>query len=449
MQTSFFTKRASLAKGYQMDSVKVGLIGFGTIGGGVAEILLGKSEQIARATGKKIELVKICDKDLTSDRGVAVPDGILTDNLADIIDDPEISIVVELIGGIEPARTFVLQALESGKDVVTANKALIANCGPELFAKARELGRAIGFEASVCGGIPVLSSIQTSLQANTIKSIQAIVNGTCNFILSEMESKGAAYDDVLKEAQRLGFAEADPTLDVDGSDSTQKLCILAQLAFGAVTDWKTISRVGVDVVDAIDVKFAQKLGRRIRLLAIAERSEEGLVLKVCPTLIPEDSALAKVTNAYNGVEIVGDFVGSVFYQGWGAGRRPTASAVCSDVIDAALGRAKITFDSLQLWSEGRETVAVMDAKKISGRAYLRLRVEDKPGMMAKIAAILAKRDVSIESMLQPPKTSPDEELATLIILTHEARSEALDDAVAELDAAPYIHGKTIRLAVRD
>ncbi|MBR4750876.1 MAG: homoserine dehydrogenase [Thermoguttaceae bacterium] len=432
-----------------MDSVKVGLLGFGTIGGGVAEILLGKSEQIARATGKKIELVKICDKDLTSDRGVSIPDGILTDNLAEIMDDPEISIVIELIGGIEPARSFVLRALESGKDVVTANKALLANCGPELFAKARELGRTIGFEASVCGGVPVLASIQTSLQANEIESIKAIVNGTCNFILSEMESKGSAYADVLKEAQRLGFAEANPTLDVDGSDSTQKLCILAQLAFGAVTDWKAISRVGVDVVDSIDVKFARELGRKIRLLAVAERSNEGLVLQVCPTLIPEDSALAKVTNAYNGIEIVGDFVGSVFYQGWGAGRRPTASAVCSDVIDSALGRTKITFDSLRLWSDQREGVPVMDSKKIRGRAYLRLGVEDKPGVMAKVAETLAKRDVSIESMLQPPKARPDDPIASLIILTHETSSEALDDAVAELNASSFIRGKTIRLAVRD
>lgn len=431
-----------------MDSVKVALLGFGTIGGGVAEILLSKSEQIARANGKKIELVKICDRNIDADRGVVVPREILTTNLDEVMDDPEISIVIELIGGIEPARSFVIRALESGKDVVTANKALIANCGPELFEKARELGRTIAFEASVCGGIPVLSSIQTSLQANEIQSIQAIVNGTCNFILSEMEANGSAYADVLKEAQRRGFAEANPTLDVDGSDSTQKLCILAQLAFGAVVDWKTISRVGVDVVDAIDVKFAKELGRKIRLLAIAERTPNGLALKVCPTLIPNDSALAKVTNAYNGIEIVGDFVGSVFYQGWGAGRRPTASAVCSDVIDTALGRARITFDALRLWSQERVGSCVMDAKKIAGRAYLRLVIEDRPGVMAKVAAVLANKNISIESMLQPPKASPEEEYASLIILTHEATSEALDEAVAELDSASFVHGKTIRLAVR-
>lgn len=431
-----------------MDSVKVGLLGFGTIGGGVAEILLGKVEQIAKATGKRIELVKICDRDLTSDRGVVVPPGILTDNIDDIMNDESVSIVVELIGGIEPARSFVLRALESGKDVVTANKALVANCGVELFEKARSLGRTIGFEASVCGGVPVLQSIQTSLQANRINSIRAIVNGTCNFILSEMELKDAAYSDALKEAQRRGFAEANPTLDVDGSDSAQKLCILAQLAFGAFANWKEISRVGVDVVDAIDVKYAKELGRRIRLLATAALEQDGLALSVSPTLIPEDSALAKVTNAYNGIEIVGDFVGSVFYQGWGAGRRPTASAVCSDVIDAALGRTKITFDSLRLWSDSREGVAVLDAKKVRGRAYLRLGVEDRPGVMAKVAETLAKRNISIESMLQPPKTT-DEEYASLIILTHDAPSEALDAAVAELSSAAYTRGTPIRLAVRD
>lgn len=431
-----------------METVKVALLGFGTIGGGVAEILLNKSEQIARANGKKIELVKICDRDITSDRGVVVPQNILTTDLDEVMNDPEISIVIELIGGIDTARKFVLRALESGKDVVTANKALIANCGPELFAKARELGRTIAFEASVCGGIPVLSSIQTSLQANAIQSIEAIVNGTCNFILSEMESKGSAYADVLKEAQRLGFAEANPTLDVDGSDSTQKLCILAQLAFGAVADWKTVSRVGVDVVDAIDVKYANELGRKIRLLAVAERTEEGLALSVCPTLIPKDSPLAKVTNAYNGVEIVGDFVGSVFYQGWGAGRRPTASAVCSDVIDTALGRTRITFDALKLWSGDREGVDVLDAKKLRGRGYLRVTIDDRTGVMAKVADILARREISIASMLQPSKTDPEAEYTSLIILTHETTTEALDDAVAELDAASYVHGKTVRLAVR-
>lgn len=431
-----------------MESVKVGLIGMGTIGAGVAKILFGKADMIERKIGKKIELVKICDLDTTTDRGVAVPPGVMTSDLSEIMDNPEISIVIELIGGIETARKFVLKALEAGKNVVTANKALLANCGEELFAKAREAGRSIGFEASVCGGVPVLASLQTSLLANNIHSIQAICNGTCNFILSQMEDTNAAYADALKEAQRLGFAEANPTLDVDGSDSTQKLAILAQLAFGAKPDWKEIPRVGVDVVDAIDVRFAKELGRKIRLLAIAERTDEGLVLKVTPTLVPENSALAMVTNAFNAIQIVGDSVGPVFYQGWGAGQLPTASAVCSDVIDCALGRTKITFDSLRLWSEERESVSIMDANKIKSRAYLRFNVEDRPGVLADVSKALGKHGVSIAAMLQHAKANPGDKLVPIIIMTYEAPADALQAALDELEPIPYI-GKPVCLAVRD
>ncbi|MCF0234347.1 MAG: homoserine dehydrogenase [Thermoguttaceae bacterium] len=428
-----------------MDTVKVGLLGFGTIGAGVAKILLGQAERISQAAGKRVELVKICDKDLTTDRGITPPTGVLTDNIDEIMNDPEISIVIELIGGVEPARTFVLRALEAGKNIVTANKALIANCGPELFAKAREVGRVIGFEASVCGGVPVLASIQTSLLANEISSIEAIVNGTCNYILSQMEENGADYQDAVKEAQRLGFAEANPTLDVDGSDSAQKLAILAQLAFGAAVDWKAIPRVGVNVVEAVDVRYAKELGRRIRLLAVAKRLDDGLELKVSPTLIPENSTLAKVTNAFNGIQIVGDFVGPVFYQGWGAGQAPTASAVCSDVIDVALGRTPITFNSRNLWS-GAEKIALKNPAEARGRAYLRLVVEDRPGVMAELSAALAKRGVSIASMLQHGSTSKDG-VVPLIILTYEAAAADLDAAVAEIDAASFVRGKTVRLAV--
>ena len=263
-----------------------------------------------------------------------------------------------------------------------------------------------------------------------------------------MESKNAPYADALKEAQRLGFAEANPTLDVDGSDSTQKLAILAQLAFGVKVDWQTIPRVGVDVVDAIDVTFARELGRKIRLLAIAERAEKGLVLKVAPTLVPENSNLAMVTNAFNAIRIVGDSVGPVFYQGWGAGQDPTASAVCSDVIDCALGRTKITFDSLRLWSDEREGVPILDAKEITSRAYIRFNVEDRPGVLAEISAALGKRGVSIAAMLQHPKENMDDKLVTIILMTYEAPAAALQEALDELATIPYI-GKPVCLAVRD
>lgn len=431
-----------------MNSVKVGLIGMGTIGAGVAKILLGKVDMIERKIGRRIELVRVCDRDTTTDRGVALPPGMMTADSNEIMNDPEISIVVELIGGIGAARELVLTALDRGKNVVTANKALIANCGEELFEKARANGRTIGFEASVCGGVPVLASLQTSLLANNIQSIQAICNGTCNFILSQMESTNAPYADALKEAQRLGFAEADPTLDVDGSDSTQKLAILAQLAFGAKPDWKKIPRVGVDVVDAIDIRFAKELGRKIRLLAIAELTDEGLVLKVTPTLIPENSALAMVTNAFNAIQIVGDSVGPVFYQGWGAGQLPTASAVCSDVIDCALGRTKITFDSLKLWSVERRGAPILPVDKIRSRYYLRFNVEDRPGVLADVSAALGRRGVSIAAMLQHVKADPGDRLVPIIIVTYDASADALRDALAELEPIPYI-GKPVCLAVRD
>ncbi|MBR5416363.1 MAG: homoserine dehydrogenase [Thermoguttaceae bacterium] len=427
------------------NTVKVGLVGFGTIGGGVADILLNKKEEIRRRTGKSIELVKICDKDTTSDRGIKIPDGILTDDLSEIVNSP-LDIVIELVGGLEPARTFVLNFLKAGKDVVTANKALIANHGPELFDEARRLGRTIAFEASVCGGIPILSSIASSLQANTIMSIDAICNGTSNFILSQMEGKGADYDDAVKEAQRLGYAEANPSMDVDGTDAVQKLTIMAQLALGVKTDWKSIPRTGINIVKALDIRFAGKLGKRIRLLATAKCVSGGVELKVSPTLVPETSPLAKVCDAFNAVQIVGDFVGPVFYQGLGAGRRPTASAVCSDVIDTALGRTRITFDALNLWGEGRESVPVVEPSETTEKAYLRLKVQDHPGVLAKTTGILGQHGISISSLLQE---SDDASGADLIILTHEAPSGRLAAAVEEIDNSSFVLQKTVKMSVRD
>ncbi len=426
-------------------TVKVGLVGFGTIGGGVADILLNKKEEIRRKTGKSIELVKICDKDTTSDRGVKIPDGILTDDLSEILRSP-LDIVIELIGGLEPARTFVLDFLKAGKDVVTANKALVANHGPELFDEARRLGRTIAFEASVCGGIPILSSIASSLQANRIESIDAICNGTSNFILSQMEGKGADYDDAVKEAQRLGYAEANPSMDVDGTDAVQKLTIMAQLALGVKTDWRSIPRTGIDIVKALDIRFARKLGKRIRLLATAKRAAGGVELKVSPTLVPETSPLAKVCDAFNAVQIVGDFVGPVFYQGLGAGRRPTASAVCSDVIDTALGRTRITFDALDLWSAGRESVPVVEPNATTEKAYLRFKVEDHPGVLAKTTGVLGRHGISISSLLQESDAGAG---ADLIILTHEAPAGKLADAVDEIDASSFVLEKTVKMSVRD
>ena len=428
--------------------VKVGLVGFGTIGGGVAQILLNKKDEIRRKTGKTIELTKICDKDTTSDRGVELPPGLLTDNLSEITDS-DLDIVIELIGGLEPARTFVLSFLRAGKNVVTANKALLANHGPELFDEARKLGRTIAFEAAVCGGIPILSSIGTSLQANTIQSIDAIANGTSNFILSQMEEKGTDYAEAVKEAQRLGYAEANPSMDVDGTDAVQKLTILAQLAFGVKTDWKSIPRTGINTIKIQDIHCAERLGKRVRLLATARRTDAGVDLKVAPTLVPESSPLAKVRNAFNAVQVIGDFVGPVFYQGLGAGRAPTASAVCSDVIDTALGRTETTFNALRMWAPDRESTLIADSKTATGRAYLRVRVEDNPGVLAKVAGILGSHGISISTLVQDAGSEEPGAGVNLIILTHEARQGSLSSAVEELDQSPFVLEKTVRMSVRD
>ncbi|MDO4586736.1 MAG: homoserine dehydrogenase [Planctomycetia bacterium] len=431
-----------------METIKVGLIGFGTIGAGVAKILIGKQDQITKATGRQIELVKICDKDLTSDRSIDLPSGVLTDNLSEILDNPDISIAIELIGGLEPARSFVLNLMKAGKNVITANKALLANHGAELFSAARSLNRTIAFEAAVCGGIPIISSIGTALQANRIESIKAICNGTSNFILSQMEEKGTDYQSAVREAQLLGYAEANPSMDVDGTDATQKLAILAQLAFGAEVDWKSISKAGINCVDAVDIRFAKELSYRIRLIASAQQSPNGLELNVSPTLVPESSPLAQVKDAFNAVQIIGDSVGQVFYQGLGAGQHPTASAVCSDVIDTVLGRTAITFKTLKLWNDQNEKVVIKDPLTIYGRSYLRFCVKDQPGVLAEIASIFGKCNISIAAMIQREEPALDH-CVQMIIMTHAAPEGQLRQAVEIIAQFPFVHGTPIRLSVQD
>ena len=307
----------------KMETTKIALFGFGTIGTGVADILVNHADHIRQAVGRNVQLVKVCDKDTAAQRNVELPPGVLTSDAESIFADPEITLAIELIGGLEPARTFVLRLLESGKNVVTANKALLAQHGPELFEAARKCGRTIAFEAAVCGGIPILDALSTALQANTVQSINAIVNGTSNYILSQMESGETSYADAVKQARKLGYAEANPAMDVDGTDAVQKLSILARLAFGAIVDWKSVPRLGIESVESIDFQYAAELGYRIKLLAVAERSDTGLELHVSPTLVKADSPLARVKDAFNAVQVVGNYVGPVFFQGLGAGRNPT------------------------------------------------------------------------------------------------------------------------------
>jgi len=433
-----------------MYPAKVALVGFGTIGSGVARLLLEDRERIARHASRSVELARIVDKDLSRPRNVTVPKRLLTDQLSAVLDDPEIEAAIELVGGLEPARTIVLQLLESGKNVVTANKALLAEHGRELFERARQLGRSIAFEASVAGGIPIIAAIGQSLSANRIESIHAILNGTSNFILTQMEEQGTDYAASVAEAQRLGYAEADPTMDVDGTDAAQKLAILAHLAFGAHVNWRAIRRMGINAVDVADLRYARELGYSIKLLAVAELVPEGLELHVSPTLVRLGTPLAEVRGAYNAIRVVGDAVGRVFFHGLGAGQMPTASAVVADLIDTLLGRAAITFQTLQLWSDGRQApVAVRDPAAVPGRFYLRFQVEDRPGVLAELAGVLGRHHVSIASVIQHETEEDTDGVVPLVIMTHAAPEGAVDDALKAIDELTCVRPGTVRMRVGD
>ncbi|MEA1952100.1 MAG: homoserine dehydrogenase [Planctomycetota bacterium] len=434
-------------------TAKVALIGLGTIGTGVARLLLEKGDRLAGRAAMSIELVKIVDKDLKTKRDLVIPPGMFSDDLAEITSDAEIGTVVQLIGGLEPARTIMLKLLDCGKNVVTANKALLAEHGAELFDTARKNGCCIAFEAAVAGGVPIIAGIGQCLTANQIQSLHAILNGTSNFILSQMDQNGTPYAEAVAEAQRLGFAEADPSMDVDGTDAAQKLAILAQLAFGARVDWRDIPRIGIDAVEVADLRFAAELGYAIKLLAVAELVPEGLELYVSPTLVRRGTPMADVRDAYNAVRVVGDAVGCVFFHGLGAGQSPTASAVAADLIDTVVGRAAITFKTLDLWSDRREApVSARDPNKIPGRYYLRFNVEDRSGVMCEIAGVLGRHDVSIASLIQH-EADEDEagnaNIVPMIIMTHSASEGAICQAVEEIDKLTCVRPSSVRLRVRE
>lgn len=433
-----------------MEKTKVAIVGLGTVGSGVAKLLLDHGDRTARHAGRTLWLEKAVVRDLAKPRGCELPKGVLTDNLNDVLNDPEIKVVAQLIGGLEPARTVMLKLLESGKDVVTANKALLANHGPELFDRARALGRCIAFEAAVAGGVPIITNVSQCFSANQILSLQGILNGTSNFIISQMDEQGWSYDEALREAQRLGFAEADPTMDVDGTDAAQKLAILAHLAFGARIRWNQIPKVGIDTLDTRDLQFARELGYRIKLIAHARLVDEGLELCVAPTLIRIGQPLAEVRANYNAINVVGDAVGDIFYHGQGAGQMPTASAVVADMIDTAVGRERITFQTLELWSNRESTVQLRPVDDLPGRYYMRFRVVDQPGVMAKITSILGEEGLSISSIIQH-EPDPRENTTTvqLVIMTHEASEGAARKAVERISQLPIVSGASVRLRVME
>ena len=416
----------------------------GTVGTGVAKLLLDHGDRTARHAGRIPWLDKVVVRDITKPRDVEIPEGVLTDNLDDVINDSEISVVAQLIGGIEPARSIMLQLLESGKDIITANKALLAVHGPELFDKARQLGRCIAFEASVAGGIPIITNIGQCLTGNQITSLRGILNGTCNFIITQMQETGASYDDILQEAQKRGYAEADPTLDVNGADTTQKLSILSQLAFGVREDWERIPCMGIDTLDIADIHFADRLGYRIKLLAVANLVDGEVEMSVSPTLIKKGNPLAEVQDAFNAVRVRGDAVGPVFFHGQGAGQMPTASAVVADIIDTVVGRSQITFINLELWSESNRPISMADANHTVDRYYLRMQVIDKPGVMAEITGILGNNGVSIASIIQHKRENgSSSETVPLVIMSHETMHGSIIQSVSEFTQSDNIESQAV------
>jgi homoserine dehydrogenase len=431
-----------------MEKTKVAIIGLGTVGSGVAKLLLDHGDRTARHAGRVLWLEKAVVRDLKKVRNCDLPKGVLTESVDEVIDDPEIKVVAHLVGGLEPARTILLRLLESGKDVVTANKALLAEHGPELFDRARELGRSIAFEASVAGGIPIIANISMCLSANQIESLHGILNGTSNFILSKMHDEGASYATVLAEAQRLGYAEADPTMDVDGSDAAQKLAILAHLAFGARADWKDIPRVGIDKLDVADVRYAKEMGFRIKLLATADLVDDYLELDVSPALVRARSPLAEVNGPFNAIRLKGDAVGPLFYFGQGAGQMPTASAVVADMIDTAVGRTAITFRTLELWSNRQARVTAAPNDGARAKFYLRVMVKDSPGVLSQVTAALGRHNISIASVLQHEPLLTDG-IVPLIIMTHETSEGDAARACEEIDKLPPVRAETVRMWVRD
>lgn len=438
-----------------MQVTKVAIVGMGTVGTGVAKLLLDHGDRTARNAGRTLWLEKVVVNDIKKPRDVELPKGLLTTDLNEVLKNPEISVVAHLVGGLEPARTIMLKLLESGKDVVTANKALLAEHGPEIFDRARELGRAIAFDASVAGGIPIITNIAQCFSANQVLWLRGILNGTSNFILSQMEERAEPYAVALKEAQRLGYAEADPTMDVSGADAAQKLAILAHLAFGARVHWKEIPCVGIDNLDPADIRYAKELGYRIKLIAVAElREREGeqrLELHVTPTLVKQGRPLAEVRGAFNAISVKGDAVGTIFFHGQGAGQMPTASAVVADMIDMAVGRCQITFRTLALWSNRQALVEMGDPAELPGRYYLRFTVEDRPGVLAEITGVLGKHGISIASVIQhePNDSDGNQPLVPLVIMTHQAKEGAAQDAVDDISRLASVRQPSVRMRVLD
>ncbi|WP_150302780.1 homoserine dehydrogenase [Pseudomonas saliphila] len=430
-----------------MKPVKVGICGLGTVGGGTFNVLQRNAAEIVRRAGRDIEVAQIAARRLNP--ACSLGDTEVVDDVFTLVNNPEIDIIVELIGGNDVARQVVLQAIANGKHVVTANKALIAVHGNEIFEAAREKGVMVAFEASVAGGIPIIKALREGLAANRIDWVAGIINGTGNFILTEMRDKGRAFADVLAEAQALGYAEADPTFDVEGIDAAHKLTILASIAFGIPLQFDKAYTEGITRLTTADVNYAEEFGYRIKHLGIARRTESGVELRVHPTLIPADRLLANVKGVMNAVMVNGDAVGSTLYYGAGAGAEPTASAVVADIIDVV---RTLTTDPnnrvphLAFQADSLSDFPVLPVGDVHTAYYLRLHAKDRPGVLAKVASILSERGINIESIIQKEVEEQDG-LVPIILMTHKVREQSMNDAIAALEALDDIAAPLMRIRV--
>ena len=430
-----------------MKPVKVGVLGLGTVGGGTVNVLKRNAAEIARRAGREIIITRATAKDLDKERICDTQGIILTADPMDIINDPEIDIVLELIGGAGSVKEMVLKAIENGKHVVTANKSLIALHGNEIFAKASEKGVIVAFEAAVAGGIPIIKAIREGLSGNQIQWLAGIINGTGNFILTEMRDKGRDFDDVLAEAQALGYAEADPTFDVEGIDAGHKLTILASIAFGIPLQFDKVYTEGITQITRLDVEYAEQLGYRIKHLGIARKTPEGIELRVHPTLIPERRLIANVNGVMNAVLVKGDAVGATLYYGAGAGAEPTASAVVADVIDvvrALTSDPENRVPHLAFQADSLHDIPVLTSDRFKTAYYLRLTTEDKPGVLADVTRILAEHHISIEAIIQKEPLG-DETAISIILLTQITLEKEMNAAISEIEALKTVTGKINRI----
>jgi homoserine dehydrogenase len=434
-----------------MKAINVGLLGIGTVGGGTFSVLRRNREEIARRAGCTIAMKMVADKDLDRARALVGDKAIVTGDANDVVGSPDIDIVVELIGGTTIAKQLVLKAIANGKHVVTANKALLAQHGNEIFAAAQKQDVMVAFEGAVGGGIPIIKSLREGLTANRIEWIAGIINGTSNFILSEMREKGAGFQDVLKDAQRLGYAEADPTFDIEGVDAAHKLTIMAAIGFGIPTQFPAVYIEGISRLTREDIQYAEELGYRIKLLGIAKRKPGGIELRVHPTLIPARRLIANVEGVMNAILVQGDVVGQTMYYGAGAGSEPTASAVIADLVDVA---RMLTADPehrvphLAFQPDQLSNVPILPIGEVETAYYLRLRVLDRTGVLADITRILADLDISIDAMVQKEPHAGEEEV-DIIMLTHQTVEKRVNAAIAKIETLPVVSGKVTRIRLEE